>query len=339
MKHSPRLHSAPLLAGVLLLLLAPSCGGPADDRPQLAFVTNCVDPFWNIAKAGVRDAAAEFDVKVDVREPSTGQVDEQQRMVLDLLTRGVDGIALSPIDGRNQVDLINRAADETHVICQDSDAPTSDRLCFVGVDNYSAGWSCGELVKEALPEGGELIIFVGRLEQDNSRLRRQGVIDCLLGREPDATRYDAPDARLEGNGFVILDTRTDGGDQARARANAEDALVKYPDLDAMVGLFAYNPPACVEALDAIGRRGEVVIAAFDEADATLDGIAGGWICGTVTQAPYSYGYESVRILAGLARGDESVLPEGGMLDVPSTVVRVDNVAEFRQELERLRGDA
>jgi ribose transport system substrate-binding protein len=332
-------RAAVLTLGALSLVPASSCGGPPDERPQLAFVTNCVDPFWNIAKAGVRDAAEEFDVRVDVREPSTGQVDEQQRMVLDLLTRGVDGIALSPIDGRNQVDLINRAALETHVICHDSDAPASNRLCFVGVDNYQAGWSCGELVKQALPAGGEVILFVGRLEQDNARLRRQGVIDCLLGREPDAERYDPPDARLEGGGFVILDTRTDGGDQARARANAEDALVKYPDLDGMIGLFAYNPPACVEALEAAGRRGEVAVAAFDEADATLDGIAGGWICGTVTQAPYSYGYESVRLLSALARGYHNVLPEGGVLHVPTQVVQSDNVEEFRAELERLRGDA
>ena len=37
----------------------------------------------------------------------------------------------------------------------------------------------------------------------------------------------------------------------------------------------------------------------------------------VVQDPFGYGYEAVRILAGLARGDESVLPRGGVLDVPT----------------------
>ena len=50
----------------------------------------------------------------------------------------------------------------------DADAPDSNRKVFVGVDNYDAGRMCGQLVKEALPEGGEVVIFVGRMEQDNA---------------------------------------------------------------------------------------------------------------------------------------------------------------------------
>ena len=43
-------------------------------------------------------------------------------------------------------------------------------------------------------------------------------------------------------------------------------------------------------------------------------------------------------LAGLARGDRSVLPEDGYLDVPVHVVRKENVREFSDALEaRLAG--
>ena len=54
--------------------------------------------------------------------------------------------------------------------------------------------------------------------------------------------------------------------------------------------------------------------------------------GTVVQNPYRYGYESVRILAGLAR-DQDVLPEGGVLDIPARAIRSDNVRAFWDELE------
>src|SRR5207249_2766580 len=93
--------------------------------------------------------------------------------------RGVSGIAISPISAANQVGLLNDAAAKTNVITHDSDAPASKRLCFVGTDNYKAGRAAGKLVKEALPEGGKIMIFVGRLEQLNAAQRQLGVIDEL----------------------------------------------------------------------------------------------------------------------------------------------------------------
>ena len=242
---------------------------------------------------------------------------------------------MSPIDPRNQVGLINDISRHTSVITQDSDAPGTDRLCFVGPDNYSAGRSCGKLVMEALPDGGKVIIFVGRLEQDNARHRRQGTIDELMGWSHDPKRYSAPGETLKSDKYEILDTRTDQFDRSKAKANAEDAIALYPDLGCMVGLFEYNPPACIEALRGAGKLGVIKVVAFDEADATLQGIVDGHVHGAIVQDPYRYGFESVRILAALARGDEAALPEGGVLDIPTRVIRSDNVGEFWDGLKKL----
>lgn len=324
------------LSSGLSSLLA-SCGSAADGDavPRLVYVTNGVDPFWTIAAAGVRDAAEEYGVECDVQMPDDGTSATQKRIVEDMLARGVDGIAISPVDGENLTALIDEAASYVPVITHDSDAPRSKRLCYVGMDNYTAGWACGEMVREALPDGGSVMLFVGRLEQDNARQRRQGVIDAVLGRDPDPDRYDPPGSTLEGDGYTILGTRTDGFDQPRAKDNAEDALARHPDLGCMVGLFAYNPPACLEALRAAGRLGVVKVVAFDEDDATLQGILDGHVLGTITQQPYEYGAESVRILAGLVRGDESVLPEGGSLEVPIVPVRAANAEAFRKRKAEL----
>ena len=72
----------------------------------------------------------------------------------------------------------------------------------------------------------------------------------------------------------------------------------------MVGLFAYNPPLCLEAVKEAGKVGKIKIVAFDEDDTTLQGIVDGEIFGTVVQNPYMYGYDSVRILAALARNEK-----------------------------------
>ncbi len=317
----------------LLVLLISSCVGNRDSsKIHLAFVTNGVTSFWQIAKAGVDHAARDFDIRATVQMPVEG-ISDQKRIVQDLLTVGVDGIAISPIDPSNQIDLINNTARNTILITQDSDAPGTDRLCYIGMDNYLAGRLCGQLVKEAVPLGGEIAILVGRLEQDNARQRRQGVIDELLGRSMLAQRYDAPGTRLEGNKYTVVATLTDQYDRVKAKANAEDVLSRFPDLDAIVGLFAYNGPLSLEALKQADQVGKIQIIAFDEAIQTLQAIKEGAIFGTVVQDPYRYGYESIRVLASLVRGDRSVLPPQGFLNIPARQIRQDNIENFWVELK------
>lgn len=332
------------LVGLLCAALSAfvGCGQDADpDAIRVAYVTNGVDPFWTIAEAGALAGAKAFGVECEVLMPPKGLVD-QKRMVESLLANGIDGIAISPIDAANQVQFLNEAAAITNVITQDSDAPDSNRLCFVGMDNYQAGLEAGRLVKEVLPDGGKVMIFVGRLEQLNAQQRRQGVIDELLDRPVQALgsiEYDPPGAVLDGPNYSILGTRTDNFDYAKAKSNAEDAIAAYADLTCMVGLFAYNTPMCLTAVREAGKLDTIKLVSFDEADGTLQGIIDGHVHGTVSQQPYQYGYQSVRILAGLARGDRSVLPEGGFLEVQGKIVRKDNVEAFWEELKLLKGDA
>lgn len=328
------MRCALLAITVSIALLLPSCENSDPNRIQVAYVTNGIASFWNIAAAGAKAAGKELDVSVDIRMPAGGVVD-QKRIVEDLINIGIDGIAISPIDGDNQVELINDAVEQTLVITHDADSPKSDRLCYIGMDNYEAGRACGRLVKEALPDGGEVILFIGRVAQVNGRLRRQGVIDELMDWEADRKRFTKPGEEPSNEKYQIVDTRLDDLDPAQAKANAQDALSKYPDLDCMVGLFADNPPACVEALRQAGKLGEVQVVGFDEAEGTLQGIIDGSVHGTVTQQPYEYGYQSVKMLAALARGDESVIPESRYVDVPVTIVRKDNVEEFWAHLKKL----
>jgi ABC-type sugar transport system substrate-binding protein len=118
------------------LLLIASCnrggssgGGDASKNMRLAFVTNNASDFWTIARKGTEKADAELnDATVEFRIPSDGTAAEQKRLIDDLLARGVEGIALSPVDPDNQTQLINETAKRVLVVTQDSDAPKSDRV-------------------------------------------------------------------------------------------------------------------------------------------------------------------------------------------------------------------
>lgn len=149
------------------------------DGVEVAFITNSIDPFWTLAEFGCRQAAKQFGTTVDVQMPATGTIEEQKRYLESNAAAGIDGVAISPIDPDNQVGMINEACEAMTVICQDSDAPASNRKFYLGTSNYMAGRAAGKLIKEALPDGGSVMMFVGKMEVLNAKERSQGIIDEL----------------------------------------------------------------------------------------------------------------------------------------------------------------
>ncbi|TWU27014.1 D-allose transporter subunit [Novipirellula galeiformis] len=146
---------------------------------HVAFISNSIDPFWTLAEFGCNKAAAQFGCKVDVQMPSTGSIEEQKRYLETNAANKLDGVAISPIDPANQVGMINEACDAMTVICQDSDAPTSKRKFYLGTSNYMAGRAAAKLIKQAVPDGGKVMLFVGKMEVLNAQERSQGIIDEL----------------------------------------------------------------------------------------------------------------------------------------------------------------
>src|SRR5687767_8639466 len=187
-----------------------NAGGTTGGKHKLAFVTNNASDFWVIARKGTEKAAREIpNIEVEFKIPADGTAAEQQRLVDDLLSRGIHGIAISPVDPANQTQMLNRVAGQTLVVTQDSDAPNSNRVCYVGTDNVAAGRQAGDLLKEALPQGGKIMVFVGVLDAANAQQRYQGLKESLAG-----------------SNISIIDVRTDNTDRVRAKSNASDTLVK-----------------------------------------------------------------------------------------------------------------
>jgi ribose transport system substrate-binding protein len=160
-------------------LKAPKDAPPAaGDRPKVGFVSNNPFEFWNIAEAGTRKAAEEFGVEVLFRRPN-GSAADQKQIIEDLLSKGVKAIAVSVLEPESQVDFLNKVADQVPLITQDNDAPKSRRKCYIGTDNVAAGRAVGKMVKEAMPGGGTIGIFVGSADALNAKQRRQGVLEEL----------------------------------------------------------------------------------------------------------------------------------------------------------------
>ena len=306
--------------------LAAVCGNlqvaqAASKNLKLAFVTNNASDFWTIARAGCTQASKELgNISVEFKIPADGTAATQTGILDDLVSKGIDGIAISPVDPKNESLKLNEVAKQGLLFTTDSDAPDTNRVCYVGTDNVAAGRQAAELIKQALPDGGKIMVFVGTLDAQNARERYSGIKEVL-----------------QGSKVQIIDCRTDDTDRVRAKANVLDTIVKSPDVSCLVGLWSYNGPAILNAVKDSKKVGQIKIVCFDEEEDTLQGVRDGAISATVVQQPYQFGYQSMTLMSKYLGGDKSVVPADKKVIVPTLAITKDKVDEFAANLKKLRG--
>jgi ribose transport system substrate-binding protein len=300
---------------------APAGSGSAAPKVlHFAFVTNNSSDFWNIAEKGVRKAEQDLGIKADVFRPLKGEVSDQQRFLEDIEVQNFDGVAISPIDAAAMTPLLDKVSARMPVVCHDSDAPNSKRIAYVGSNNVNAGRAAGTAAIEALAASGaktgKVALFVGRMDMQNSIDRKQG-IDETLGKVP---------------GLEILPVFLDSADRTKAKKNVEDALARYPDLVLMVGIWSYNGPALAGATRASTRAKKPAIVVFDEEEETLKAIQDGLIYATITQKPFEFGYQSMKILKDAKDGK----PVEKSVDTGLTTVTKPTLDAFWEQLRTLK---
>ena len=285
------------------------------NKPTFAFIINVPGRFWDIAYAGCQKAAREENVNIDFQVPGQSSAAQQKQIVESLIAKGVNGLAISPLNPESISRLLDEAAEYMPVICQDSDAPNSKRVCYIGTDNVDAGRQAAEQLKKALPNGGEIAVFVGKLDVANARERYQGVADAM-----------------KDSNCKIVEVFTDQADRTRAQLNVRAALAKYPNLKGIVGLWGYNAPAAVMALKDAPAY-DVKIVSFDEDIETLEAIRRGQIFCSIVQNPYEFGYQSIKLLAKLHRKESVEIPKSKMIFIPVRVVSSKNVDEIEKSID------
>jgi len=295
-----------------------TANGPAQKKLRLAFVGASTDDYWSIVRLGCDMAVKQLgDVDLAFRFPANRSPDEQEEIVNKLVADGVDGVAITPIDADKQTEFLNGIAEKTLLVCVDSDATKSKRVCYIGADNVAAGAKAAELLKAALPQGGKIFLFVGYTNAQNAVDRIQGIKNALAG-----------------SNIQIMDTLADGTKSDIAQNNAAEVLKNNPDVAGMVGLYAYDGPAILTAVRSAGKAGQVKIVCFDENADTLAGIAAGNIVGTVVQRPFQYGLQSILRMDRQLRGDKTQLA-AGKIEVPTQVITKDNIVAFQNEMKVL----
>jgi ribose transport system substrate-binding protein len=311
-----------VLAGAVAALLASTAfGAQAADKKTLVFVPNGASDFWKAAEAGVKKAQEElpnYDLQFKYPEQAAAAV--QERLMDDLVSAGVAGIMVSAVDPKTETDALTRVGSHTLLLTTDSDAPKSTRQAYIGSSNVLAGNQVGDILKNALPNGGKCMAYVGLPGADNARERLEGIKDTIKG------------TKIE-----IVDVRADDIDQARAKRNVEDTLTANPDINCMLGIYSYNIPQIYQALKEAGALGKITVTGFDDDPITLGGIKEGTVAGTVVQQPYEWGYQGMKAMAKILEGDKSFIPSNQLIIVPTKTILKDNVDDYAAQLKKLQG--
>jgi ribose transport system substrate-binding protein len=317
-------------------------------KARVAFVSNNRADFWTIAEAGCRKGEKEFDVEVLFRTPDPGDQARQTEILDTLRNQKVKAIAVSVIDPNGQREHLDEIAAKIQLITGQRRA--NARKCYIGTNNYKAGRTVGQLVRRPCPAAPSYCSSA--TSTLNARRACWGVLDELEGKperrpqRPAAAAHDRDEIR-----------RVHPRDHVHRPAPGRDEAKQNPPalqpaqgprqtlLRRSVGVQPARDPDRPgrQIKNGVIKEGQVKVVGFDENLQTLDGIADGRVHATVVQDPFGFGYESVRIMAGLAKGDESVLPPKGILDVPARVITKEGgkdripVTEFKEQLNKLLG--
>lgn len=298
-------------------------------------------PYWKLVIAGAEDAAKKFNADLDtiIPESTSSAIPEQTAALSQINYDKIDGLMISPLDPANQTRLISEAAASTFVVTIDNEVPDALAHYHVGADNRTGGRLLADLVRRAVPDGGEIAIFVGDNSRETAQTRRQVLINTLAQRDEFASVSDELEDPIEAGRYTVVATYLDHRDTEKAKENAAAALRDHPNLKCLVGLYSQNGPACAEAVAEIESADDVKVIAFDQLKETLDGIREGTIFATVVQDQYTYGFEGVRLLCYLQRNKVEGTPSkfSGHVTVTCRAVDSDNLDEYESELKSQSG--
>ena len=300
-----------LALGVSLPYIAHAQGG----KKVFALIPKSVGvPFYNDVEKGGKDQAAKLGVECLYTGSSSADEAEQVQILRDLITKGVAGIAVAPVNGDAVVSVIAAARKKNiPVITFDSDSPKSQRQAYVGTDNTDAGREGGKAFKKVLAKG-KIAIITGGLAAVNHGERvkgfREGIGDGFT--------------EIPGSPFPCDD------DATKCIQITQDILTRYPDLDGIFysggwALFG-APEAYLKAIskkEADMKAGKFAVVSFDSLPAELKLVKEGHCNALVGQRPVKMGSDSMDVLLSLSEGKK---PEN--INTGVDVITKENVDQF-----------
>ncbi|MFM0467808.1 sugar-binding protein [Paraburkholderia strydomiana] len=300
-----------------LVALAASVGATAHAKDakdiSVAVIPKVAVPFFDDCNKGAKTAADKAGVKYQWVVPQNTQGSTQVQIIEDLISRHVDGIAISVNEPKSVESVMKRAEQSgIKVLTYDSDSPRSGRSMYIGTNNEQAGATMADTMGKALNGQGEVAIVTGQLGAVNLNERIAGIKKGLA-------KYP---------GIKIVETQGTDDDLARGVSVVETTLRAHPQLKGIFGVSQVGGPAVAKVLDTkeFGTmKGKLEVLAFDDLPDTLKGLKEGYIQGIMVQRPVTMGSLAVEHLVAQIQGQEAQPKD---IDTGVTVVTKDNMTSY-----------
>ena len=302
-----------LMLGGLALAAVASASMPAlaQDSIKVGFITKFPVPFFASMEDAAREWAEANGIEIIFGQgASATDIEGQIAQIESMVTQGVQGIAITPVDPTVASALDRAIADGVKVVLMDNDIPGWEgRTALATTDNYNAGKIAGAHLKTLLSPGDTLGILEGVPGVPALDDRVNGMLEGLDGLEVEIVGRGATNC-TEELGINV----------------AEDLLTANPDLKAIYA--ACGPPAA-GAARAIQNAGidpaDIVLVGFDFCCGEEEALADGIEDATVAQFPTKMAEYGVAGLVAAIRGED--VPS--LIDSGAALVTPENMADFQ----------
>ena len=255
--------------------------------------------FFDLANDGCQDAAEEMgNVECLYMGDPVHDPELQAAVVRNAIEMGVDGIALSVIDIEVSTIVIDEVlAAGIPIVTFDSDAPESNRLAYIGTNNFAFGQELGKLLEQLNPQGGKFGVLSGAAP--NIAQRYEGVKDRLLNSDIRWTEVEDSPRDLSPAGS--LSGRTD----VEPVEEMDSFLENNPDMAAIIPVAGWVMVHRAEEWKKfVKQHRNVTLVSGDSNALQIQLISSGFANGLAGQLPYEMGWLAMETLLKITEGEE-----------------------------------
>lgn len=299
-----------LMAAVMTMSMLAGCGQKDEDNNTSSGDNTAGDSQYHIGfvvhttsgdvmaaiEYGAKAAAEDYGVKLTYTGPADSDNTQQISMFESLVAAGCDAIVIIAGDSTVWDEPIAAAVEKgVTVVITDSDAPTSQRAAYFGVNTAKLAYDLGTAVRAQTGDEGTVALGV-----------------CVLGPESHTIRAEQVKAAYKDTDMQFTEVFETDLDTTLNYNNWENILTSNPELKAMVGLSAMETTNMGKIAKA--NNSDVVMAAYDPGTEALNLLKDGYLDVCAFQNVWLEGYLPVQALARMLQEGYELNPEDNLYD-------------------------
>ncbi len=311
-----KLTSLLLLALLLMLAVAPMTSAQDDTIRIGALIKTESNPFFQTMREGYEFAAARYGIEIVTADVPTEDAADDQLAILEtwLSEGGFDGFIVTPIRATSLNSGLATATEQgipiiniDELIPPDAARDSGIKLAAqIASNNVRAGELAARDLAGRIEAGSQVAVIEGAPGTTSS-------IDRVTGFTEGAT----------AGGLNVVASQPANWDRAEAFTVATNILQGNPDVKA---IFAANDGmglGAVQAVEALGLTGQVIVVSVDAIPEALDAVRAGTLAGTVAQFPDEMAYLAVESLIKVIEGR----PVAPVMESPVVMITQANLPE------------